>query len=212
MVLIASQHKILTTLFAATGREKCCTCWISGAARHPACINLYFSLILLLGLSSASAQSDSPPNNPQEFEKEYEWRIKRDRLYGVYIPKDLTDAFIQLNRLIDEPSRQKFKTMPEEEAASRLFFSLGRWITHNWGFYGGSRLSHYLRQLGVTHPEDMAQFIIIAYHRNLNRNSLEVKSLVERFRNKRFEEQEAKRKEGTIIHEEIRKRPKDGER
>lgn len=212
MVLIASQHEILITLFAAAGRKKCFKVLMAGAARHQHFKNLSFLLILLLGLSAASAQTDSPPGNQAEYEKEYESRIKRDHLYGVYIPKDLTDAFIQLNRLIDEPSRQKFKSMPEDEAASRLFFSFGRWITHNWGFYGGSRLSHYLRQLGVSHPDDMAQFIIIAYHRNLNRNPLEVKALVERFRAKRLEEIEAKRKEGTIIHEETRKRAKDGER
>ena len=167
------------------------------------------ALVLLLCLSQP-AGAQKPPENKEEYEQAYQQRIKQEYLYEVYIPADLTDAFIQLNRLIDEPSKQKFKTLDEEEAANKLFFSLGRWIAHNWGFYGGSRLSHFLRNLGITHPEDMAQFIIITYHRNLNRKPLEVKALVERFQADRLKEAEERRKEGTILHEETRKVGKPG--
>ncbi|MBK7408237.1 MAG: hypothetical protein IPJ40_09340 [Saprospirales bacterium] len=168
---------------------------------------------LLLGLLLGSfvwASAQKPPETKEEYEKAYEWRIKQETLYGVYIPADLTDAFIQLNRLIDEPSKQKFKAMDEEEATNRLFFSLGRWITHNWGFYGGSRLSHFFKGLGITHPEDMARFVMITYHRNLNRQPLDVKNLVERFQAERKKEVEDKHKEGTILFEETRKVGKDG--
>ncbi|MCB9284234.1 MAG: hypothetical protein H6563_09195 [Lewinellaceae bacterium] len=159
---------------------------------------------------SACVSGQKPPENKEEYDKAYEWRIRQEYLYDVYIPADLTDAFIQLNRLIDEPSKQKFKGMDEEEAAHQLFFSLGRWIIYNWGFYGGSRLSHFLRGLGITHPEDMGMFVMITYHRNLNRSPLEVKSLVERFQEERKKEVEEKHKEGTILYEETRKVGKNG--
>lgn len=169
---------------------------------------LFALLPFLLLYSLLQAQ---PANSPEEYEAAYQQRIKKETLHGVYIPKDLSDAFIQLNKLIDEESKKKFKQVDEEEAYRMLFFSFGRWITHNWGFYGGSRLSHYLKQLGLTHPDDMARFIIITYHRNLNRNSLDVKPLVESMKEARRLEAEARRQRGTVIHEETRKREPAGD-
>jgi hypothetical protein len=166
--------------------------------------------LAFLAMAPLLLSAQKPPETLEEFEKTYAYRIQQEFLYGTYIPKDLADAFIQFNRLIDDPSRQKFKTLDEEEAANRLFFSLGRWITHNWGFYGGSRFSHYLRELGLSYPDDMARFVIITYHRNLNRKSLDVKSLIERFQNERKMQEEERLKKGTIIHEETRKASKNG--
>ncbi|MEL6864486.1 MAG: DUF6794 domain-containing protein [Bacteroidota bacterium] len=172
---------------------------------------LILSLSLLLMACHLSAQE--LPETEDEFEKEYQERIKKEYLFypPVYIPKDLTDCFVQLNKLTDKVSRQKFKAMSEEDVRRKLYFSLGKWITQNWGFYGGSRLSHFLKGLGVHHPEDMAVFIMLTYHRNLNRRELKVKDLITEFQEKRNQEWEEQKKRRTIIHEETRKRPKEGE-
>ena len=113
-------------------------------------------------------------------EKQYQQRIKKDIINGVYIPADLAECFMELNKKISKESKAKFKIMPEAEAATKLHFSLGRWIWHNWSFYEGSRLSVYLNKVGVHHPEDMAQLIIITYHRYLNKKPLEVKAVAEK--------------------------------
>jgi hypothetical protein len=62
----------------------------------------------------------------------------------------------------------------------------------------------------VTYPEDMARFIIITYHRNLNRKPLNVKELVEQFAEKRRQEHLELLEGGKIIHEETRKRKNGG--
>lgn len=173
----------------------------------PKVISSFLFFIFLCFASSIFAQ-DELPETVDAFEKKYQERIKREYLFypPVYIPRDLTDAFIQLNKLTDTESKAKFKAMSEEDVRQKLFFSLGRWIVQNWGFYGGSRLSHYMKQLGIHHPEDMAVFIMVAYHRNLNRRSLDIKELVTGFKEKREKEKEARKSKGTIIHEETRKR------
>lgn len=148
----------------------------------------------------AEAESDA-------FEQDYETRIRKDMLYGVYIPKDLADAFHQLSQKTDQDSRDKFTAMSEEDARHKLHFSLGRWIIHNWGFYGGSRLSKYLNDIGIFNPDDMARFIILTYHRELNSKPLGVKELVEEFQEAHQAEQEERLKEATILHQETRKRP-----
>ena len=160
-------------------------------------------------ISLVTAQN--PAATEEQYDKKYETRIKQEYIYGVYIPKDLADAFGQLNKLIDKDSKKKFAEVPEDVAVKKLHFSLGRWIIYNWGFYEGSRLSHYLKQMGIYHPDDMARFIIIAYHRYCNKEELKVKDLIEEFKLKQEKEKEARKNKGTIIHEEKRQKPKNDE-
>lgn len=140
------------------------------------------------------------------YEKAYQKRIKQEFISGVYIPKDLTDAFIQLNQLIDKESKVKFKAVDEKIAARKLHFSFGRWMIYNWGFYEGSRLSHFLQGLGVNHPDDMAYFLMITYHRNLNKNKLNVKELIQEIQERRLQEEAEKEKKGEILFQETRKK------
>ena len=144
----------------------------------------------------------------QAFEKEYKKRIKKERLYGVYIPKDLADAFVQLNLLIDKSSQTKFKNMTEKDAVKKLHFSFGRWMIYNWGFYGGSRYSDYVRGLGIYYPEEMASFTIAMYHRYLNKKKLNVKGYLEDFKAKKEAEKQARLKKAKVLKTFKRKRKK----
>ncbi len=134
-------------------------------------------LLSFLVFSSLSAQLTGPPSTPEEYRQQYAWRIRQEKLNGVYIPRDIQDAFAELDRKIDAASKAKFAALPEERAFRRLFHSFGRWIIRNWGLYEGSRYSDYLKQAGLTHPEDMAEFTIVSYHRRLNERPLGGKDL-----------------------------------
>ena len=164
-------------------------------------------VLILISFLADYLTAQKPPETEDEFEKAYNKRIQKDWLNGVYIPKDLPDAFIQLNKLIDAESKEKFKSLPEEVASTKLHFSFGRWIIYNWGFYGGSRLSKSINDMGVFGPDDMARFVIIAYHRSLNRKPLEIKALIEHFQEKRRLEEQERLNNGEVIHQEKRKRP-----
>ena len=171
-------------------------------------MRLEWYLLCLFIFAAQWSFSQDPPASEEAIEEVYQKRIKEAYIYGVYIPQDLADAFAQLNKLIDKDSKKKLKEAEEEEAVKKLHFSLGRWIIYNWGFYEGSRLSHSLRQLGVYHPDDMARFIIITYHRYLNKKELKVKELMVQFTEKAQKEKEARKNRGTVIHEEKRQREK----
>lgn len=144
-------------------------------------------------------------------ESAYQERIGKEYLYGVYIPADVPDAFNQLNKLIGEDSRNSFKSIAEEEAARKLHFGLGRWMIYNWQFYEGSRLSHALRKMGISHPDDMATFIMRAYHRSLHKNPLEIQALIDEIRERRKATWEESRRKGEVIYEEKRIRPTDNQ-
>ncbi|MFT4760973.1 MAG: DNA-binding transcriptional MerR regulator, partial [Saprospiraceae bacterium] len=69
-----------------------------------------------------------------------------------------------------------------------------------------SRLSAYIKDLGIYHPEDMARFIIIAYHRNLNMKFLDIKELMNIFHEKQNKEKEELINSGEILHQQTRTR------
>ncbi len=167
----------------------------------------YIVIIGLFFVSNFSSYGQViPPSNEDEYEKEYQKRIKKDYIFGVYIPKDLADAFIQLNKLIDDESKAKFKNAPEAVAVKKLHFSFGRWMSYNWSFYEGSRFSEYLKNLGIYHPDDMSTFVMLSYHRNLNRVPLQVKEQITQIQYKRQKEKDDKLKAGEVISEEKRTR------
>ena len=152
-----------------------------------------------------SVMAQTPPVTLDEYEKAYQKRIKQDYIFGVYIPADLTDAFIQLNKLIEGKTQNLFKNLAEDEAAHKLHFGFGRWMIHNWGFYEGSRMSVFLNNLGLYNPDDMAHFLMITYHRNLNKEKLNVKQLIESIAEARLKHENKLKLQGEIIHEEVRK-------
>ena len=162
-------------------------------------------ILLCLSIGCVGFAQKEPPSTLEDYKKEYNERIKKDRLAGIYIPKDLNDAFAELNKKIADKDKDKFKSFGEEAASHRLFFSLGRWLILNWGFDGGSRLSHYLKTLGIYHPEDMATFIIRAYHRKLNNKDLNLGELAKKITDVRKKERAEDLKDAPVLHEETRK-------
>lgn len=169
----------------------------------------FIFMVMYLFSSTLFAQErlekpEGPANTAEEYEQRYQDRITKDRLHGVYIPRNLEDACQQLSKNISEESKTKIKAIPETEVATVLHDRLGRWMTNNWCFYEGSRFSHYLRSAGVTYPDDMADFTIIAYHRHLNGKPIEIKQLSISFREKRQKEYQEEVKSGKVLHEETR--------
>lgn len=159
-----------------------------------------------LGFSQNEKEEQGPPGTEEEFERQYQDRIRKDVLNNVYIPKNLDDAMRELDKRVSVEAREKFKSIPEEDVCSVMHNRLGQWMIHNWGFYGGSRLSHYLRSAGVTFPDDMADFLILAYHRRQHGKPIPIKELASEFRERRKKEHQERLKKGKVIHEEVRKR------
>jgi hypothetical protein len=136
----------------------------------------------MLLLSDGIAQQDA---FEKSYNEQYEKNIKMIRINGVYIPKDIEDAFVELNRLAEPQAIAKFKNASEEEVLTKLHYGLGQWIIKNWNFYDGSRFSHYLKEMEVSHPDDMAQFTMGSWHRHLNNKPLQLEERAREYREKR---------------------------
>ncbi len=160
----------------------------------------FFSSISLFAFSQEEA---SPASSTADIKEKYEWRIQQNKLSGQYIPKDIFDAFAELNRLTDVDSRNKFMSLSENDAARKLYFSLGRWITTNWGLYEGSRLGHYMREAGISFPEDQAMAIVVCWHRSLNKKDINFKQVKDILADKRKREREERVNKMPVIKEEV---------
>lgn len=165
------------------------------------CLTLYF--LILIGTQAIAQGEPKLPSTKNEFEETYKWRIDQTYLSGQYIPKDLPDAITELNKLTDVSSREKFKRLSEFDAEHKMFFSLTRWICTNWGFYEGSRMSHYLKEVGISYPEDQASSIIIAWHRTLNKKDINFKQIRDSIVEKRKKEREERLKSAKVVKEEV---------
>lgn len=168
-----------------------------------------FTTSILLTILTLGFSQGKPAGTEDEYDKTYKWRIRQQNLYGVYIPADIGEVFHQLNSLSEKNDRDKFKALTETQAARVPFFSLGRWMSLNWGFYGGSRLTVYLNQLGLYHPDDMTRFLLIMYNRHLKKAGLNPKEVIEGMIEARKEYDLKKKLEGEVLSEEIkiRERP-----
>lgn len=114
----------------------------------------------------------------EKYRMEYEKRIQKSHIDGVYIPEDLEDAHRILDEIIEESGKVKFASQDEEFAVKNVFFSFGRWILINWGLEQGSRLSASINKMGLNYPDDMVLLIMFTYHRKLNNRPLETGELV----------------------------------
>ena len=161
---------------------------------------------LAVNLITVFAQEVAPPPATKaEYEQVYAQRIMQSKLDGQYIPKDIFDAFNELTRLTDTASRDKFKSMTEYEVEHKVFFSLGRWISTKWSLYDGSRYSNYLREAGISFPEDQAVATMICWHRKLNGKDIGFKEIKEKLLAKRKKADEERQKKMKVIKETVTK-------
>lgn len=165
-------------------------------------------IILLLVFSFQLVSAQSKEAASKAFAENYKENITKSRINGVYIPKDVVDAMRQLERKSDANVLDSFKDAEEDLVAKKLHFGLGRWMIYNWNLEYGSRLSHYLTELGLNHHDDMAQLLIRCFHRYINFEDLNVVDTAKELREKRERKKKEKLKGKEI--ETLSSKPFDG--
>lgn len=142
-----------------------------------------FALAVVFNSSAVHGQNRS--QLIKEADSIYQVNILKSRINGVYIPKDLDDAFAELDRLSPPEALEKIRVEDEIFIAQKLHYGLGRWMAYNWNFDEGSRFSHYLKGLGLFYTQEMIDFVLISYHRYLNKKPQEVEARVKQYIEKR---------------------------
>lgn len=171
-------------------------------------LNTLSFILILTAVSTGQTKetsSDGPPSSAEDFENRYKERIKLSEIAGIYIPTDLEDAFVQLEKLAPAESLQFYRDQKEDEVVRNLFPKLGRWIILNWGFEGGSRMSHYLRNQGIYLPDDMSTVIMRSWHRHLNHLPIDLEGQVQVIQERIAIEQAERLQQAKVLQETRRK-------
>lgn len=107
-------------------------------------------------------------NRKEEFKK----RLTLEKIGGIYIPKNLYECMIELDKVLDFESKKKLKEAKSSFEFNSHMGGLGMWIRNNWGINGGSRLLKYFNDRDVGKEKfgkDVISGIIIeAYIKWLN--------------------------------------------
>lgn len=160
--------------------------------------------ILLFSITIISTAAFAQSKSDQQFVKEYEKRLTKEKIDRIYIPKDLADAHDQLDLKMEKSAKLSFMKLSDAEAPRKYHFVLGRWLIKNWSLDRGSRLSAYLREKGVFRPDDMAQFILQTYHRKLHFRPLQEETLLADLTAKYAAEKEERSKYKQVLKSETR--------
>ena len=132
-----------------------------------------------------------------KFNAQYEKNILLEEIDGIYIPYDIMDAMTELDRMSPPEAKAKILEGEEDIVVERLTRGLGRWMALNWNFYEGSRLSHFLREQGISYTDDMQEYLIRTYYRYLKGIELQLTeraATIKKRRDDEYQEQLKKQK------------------
>ena len=91
-------------------------------------------------------------------------RLTLESINGVYIPANLGECFVELDKQLPEIDKKEMAALAHRDNMIVYHHGLGTWLRNNWGLWGGSRLRKYFTDRGITHPDDMSGVILDYYH------------------------------------------------
>lgn len=86
-----------------------------------------------------------------------------DKNEKTAVPQTLSEAISYLTNNISDEDKQYIV----KNGAISVHHSLGRWIRNNWGLWENSELKRNLEKEGLTHPDDMSNYIIEEFLKTL---------------------------------------------
>jgi hypothetical protein len=95
--------------------------------------------------------------------EELQKRLIAEKIGDQYIPKDLGDAFLELDKELPEVDRTEMAALKSRKDMITYHHGLGTWLRNNWGLWGGSRLQKYFTDKGILHPDDMSSVVLFYY-------------------------------------------------
>jgi hypothetical protein len=93
---------------------------------------------------------------------------------GIYIPPNLQDCFLELDRMLSASMRDCISACSEDDLI-RHHFGLGMWMRNNWGLWSeSSPLKQFFDSQGKYSADDMSSMILKSYWQHLNRKVQQV--------------------------------------
>ena len=116
----------------------------------------------------------------QEREERYIVNIKADSIDGIFIPPDLKSCFTELDRLLNDTTKQKMRNIQNSlELIGEYHMGLGSWMRNNWELWGGSRLQVYFHDRKIFLPDEISSIILESYVKYLKGETLDSDEIIQ---------------------------------
>lgn len=86
-------------------------------------------------------------------------QIREKEMNGEKIPRNIEEAIAGLDSLLSMEDKEYLK----KNGSISVHHTLGMFIRNEWGLWIGSELKSELKKKGLTHPDDMPDYIISEY-------------------------------------------------
>jgi hypothetical protein len=103
------------------------------------------------------------------------------RLDRCSTPRDLRETHDVLGQLLAPGLREELKNTPAGEMGKHNL-ALGMWLRNSWGLWNGSPLRDHLRSLGLRHPDDMSELVLVTFRSHRHDQPLRVEEEAARLR------------------------------
>jgi len=107
-------------------------------------------------------------------------RLVADSIDGLYIPRNLEECFIELNKFLKPKDIETFRNLKDRDETGLYHLSLGMSLRNRWRLWTGSRLKQYFITKGIQHPDNMSGLILSFYYDWLNGKNDEWKKFEEK--------------------------------
>lgn len=81
--------------------------------------------------------------------EEYKRRLTLEKIYDIYIPKNLYESLTELDRILNFENKKQLIESKDSWQFNSHMGGLGMWIRNNWGINGGSRLLKYFNDRNI---------------------------------------------------------------
>ena len=86
-------------------------------------------------------------------------QMREKKMNGEKIPRNIEETIAGLDSLLSMEDKEYLK----ENGSIAVHHTLGMYIRNEWGLWAGSELKSELEKKGLSHPDDMSDYIISEY-------------------------------------------------
>ncbi|MCT7965094.1 hypothetical protein NG799_01945 [Laspinema sp. D1] len=79
---------------------------------------------------------------------------------GLFIPATIDEAIAELEKMLHPQFIEEARTMTQAQFLDSQHLGLAMWIRNNWELWRMNELTQSLRIQGMTHPDEMASFLL----------------------------------------------------
>ncbi len=105
---------------------------------------------------------------------------KNDKVLAKYIPKNLDECFVWLDRFVVD--KEEMLKDSEDRIVAMSHHGLGMTLRNNWRLWEKSPLTDFFNGLGIQHADDMSGIIIRSYYRKAVGKEIDMEGQVKEYK------------------------------